>query len=268
MRKEVFLEYKFGDYNLEILKESGADGLIVWLGNLTQERWQELQELEMKLGLAFNAFNHGTCPLNPEVKSKLEKRLKQSLSFDPEGIWLDHFRFDGYWEGIKDGQIPGLHRECQWCQGKDRASELAKIAKWIKLQIPEKVELGYFAVPFKNEEVPELVSSLGQDHRLLGKIFAISSPMLYHRMIGKPVTYIAEYVRYLASLSKKLVLPIIQVKDMPDDLPDRLDQKEMSQAFQEAIKPPSVGVAWFSWDGAVEKSKTQLIKRLFHNSSD
>ena len=82
-------------------------------------------------------------------------------------------------------------------------------------------------------------------------------------MIRKPVSYISQYVTYLYKLTKKPVLPIIQVKDMPDDLADKLSRLEMKQAFQEATKPPSIGVAWFSWDGAVEKSKTQIISKLF-----
>lgn len=263
MKKGLFLEHKFGDYDLEALRQSGANELIVWLEELTPKRWQKLRNLGIELEIALGAFDHDFCPLDPESKLKLGQKIKRALVFDPRIVWLDHFRFGGYWEGIKNGQIPDLHLECRWCRGKDRAVKLAQIAKWLKSQIPKGVELGYFAVPFRAEEEPLLISSLGQDHRLLGGFFDVISPMLYHRMVKKPVDYISEYVDYLHRLTKKPILPIIQVKDMPDDLPDEFDQKEMKLAFQSGARPPSEGVAWFSWNAAIEKGKTQIIEEIF-----
>lgn len=82
-------------------------------------------------------------------------------------------------------------------------------------------------------------------------------------MIKKPVSYISEYVKYLHSLTKRPILPIIQIKDVPDDMPDELSWEEVRRAYNEAKKKPSIGVSIFMWEHAVEKNKAGLIKELF-----
>jgi len=160
-------------------------------------------------------------------------------------------------------EINGLHKECVWCRDKNRAKKMEDIAKFARRLVPKDVKIGYFAVPFIEDEVPDLVFSLGQDHRLLGKVFNISSPMLYHKMINKPVSYISEYVKYLYGLTNNSVLPIIQIRDMPDDLADKLSEREILSAYQEAGKLPSSGVSFFVWEHVVEKNKIGLIRKLF-----
>lgn len=110
--------------------------------------------------------------------------------------------------------------------------------------------------------MPKIYSELGQDHCTIGKIFDLSSPMLYHRMIKQPVQYISEYTKWLFNTTGKPVLTIIQIKDMPDDLEDKMSEKEITQAFQEAARTPSEGVAIFWWQHALEKNKTQIISKL------
>lgn len=263
MRKGLFLEYKFGDYDIEVFKKTGANDLIVWVGNLTPKRWKELSKLGVRLGICTVGVQSGACPLDPKERSNLKKRIEKALSYKPQSVWIDHIRFDGYWEGMKDGVIPDTHASCSYCQGIDRGEEIRKTAAFMRSAVPSGIELGYFAVPFKPEEVPVLVSVLGQDHEILAKHFDLISPMLYHRMIGKPVNYISDYISYLYKLTSKPILPIIQAKDMPDDLPDTLTEEEMIEASQIASRPPSVGVAWFSWDGAVEKKKENIISHIF-----
>ena len=82
-------------------------------------------------------------------------------------------------------------------------------------------------------------------------------------MIGRPVTYISEYVKWLSQETGKPVLPIIQIKDMPDDLEDKMSEEDITAAFGEAIKVPSAGVCFFWWNHALEKGKTEVISRLF-----
>jgi hypothetical protein len=82
-------------------------------------------------------------------------------------------------------------------------------------------------------------------------------------MIRRPVSYISEYVKWLSQKTKKPVLPIIQVKDMPDDLPDELSWDEIREVFNQARKLPSKGVSFFTWGHALEKGKTDLVRELF-----
>lgn len=270
MVKSVFVGLGLSDDKYRELGNIGADHLIVSGHNINKKRWKMLQKTGTDLAISVDSFERGGCPLNPKAKLRLKRIIKEVLDWRPKEIWFDHFRFDGHWESAiakasadNGNNIPDMHESCKWCEGKNRAQEIAKLAVWAKDLIPEKIEVGYFAVPFKKEDVPSLTADLGQDHRLLGKVFDISSPMLYHRMIKKPVSYISEYVKYLHDLPHKQVLPIIQIKDMPDDLPDKLLPGEVKRAYREARKKPSIGVSIFVWEHAVEKNKMRLIKELF-----
>lgn len=267
MIKAIFVDPK----EIEGLDKSGANYLMIVGENLDRDLWQRLRNLGMTLSISFVAFDRGGCPANPKAREKLLGRIECYLKFKPEALWLDHFRFDGHWESAyvktsadKGNIIPGIHQKCEWCKGKNRVEILSGLAKEVMEKVRDKAKVGYFAVPFKSEEVPEVVSGLGQDQAVLGKIFDMSSPMLYHRMIKRPVSYISEYVKWVHTQTSKPVLPIIQIKDMPDDLEDKLSEEEINQAFQEAKKPPSVGVAFFWWRHAIEKRKTRAIRTLFN----
>jgi hypothetical protein len=231
------------------------------LGGLTLEKFANLQNLSMSIGLTFDAFEKDVCPLQPEAGQRLNAEINKAINYQPATIWLDRFRFGGR---CADPSAEA-HAVCQWCEGKNRVEELVMLASSIKQRLPEKMQLGYYAIAFTPKETPEVISSLGQDVGRLATVFDIASPMLYHHMLGKPVSYIHDHVGWLAEATGKPVLPILQVKDMPDDLPDVLTAEEMLQAYMSAIQPPSAGAAWFSWGAAVKTDKTATIKNCFEN---
>lgn len=137
-------------------------------------------------------------------------------------------------------------------------NDLAKYARSIVSR-----KIAYFAVPYKHTEYPEVSEKLGQDHCVLANIFDMVLPMVYHRMIGKPVDYIVEYTNYLKGLQiSSKILPIIQVKDIPDQLEDNLSLNEIQEAIELSIQPPSAGVAIFAWDHAIEKSKLEPVSKI------
>ncbi len=262
MTNGLFLEFKFGDYDLDILRSVNADTYIVTKDTLTPKRLADLRSLNRKLEISFAAFVQGSCPLNPESKNRLQAQLASSLIHNPKSIWLDHFRFDGKWER-SDGNFLNIHPDCEHCKGKNRAEEIANLAHWAKSQLPEDINLGYFAIPFKTEATSVLVTTLAQDHKRLLQSFDCVSPMLYQQMINKPISYISEYVQYLSVLANKPILPIIQVKSMPDELRDNLTAGDLKKEYEQAKATPSSGVYWFSLDQAVEKAKTDILTKLF-----
>lgn len=259
MRKALFLEYKSGDFDSETLTSSGANEVVAAMENLNPARVKQLQDWGVNLTLSFSAFADNSCPLSSENTNRLESLISQAISLRPFGIVFDHLRFDGSWEKIQDGVILNLRPDCDFCRGKSRVQEITKIAARARMLIPNQIKVGYFAVPLKREAFV-----LGQDHQALGNIFDYISPMLYHRMIHKPVNYISDFTSYLSVLTGKQILPAIQTKDMPDDISDNIDSDELANEYREAIKPPSAGVLWFSYDGAVEKGKTDIISQLNH----
>lgn len=258
MRKTIFLEYKFGDYDTKTLYASGANEVVAWMERLNPTRFQQLQNWHIKINFSFGGFDDSICPLNPKSRYRLGKLIKQAIKFGPSGIIIDHFRFAGRWEVKKQG-LESPHLDCKYCQGKSRGKELVEIAMWIRSQVPRSIELGYYAVPFESEKI----TVVGQDHKLLGEIFDYICPMLYHRMIDKPVEYIYQFTKYLSDLTGKSVIPAIAVKDMPDELPDQISESILKQEYEQAVKYPSAGICWFSWDGTIEKHKTGIIGKIW-----
>lgn len=258
------IESIFVDPNhIDDIENSGANHLIVLSDGLDQTSWNRLKGLNVDLGICVNAFGSDGCPANVSARKRLLQKIQTTLEFQPKEIWIDHFRFDGYWEGIEGDKIPGIHPACEFCEGKDRVQVLKKIAREVMDLVGGSAQVGYFAVPFKSEDVPELITDLGQDHSVIGKIFNLSSPMLYQQMINKPTSYISEYIKWLSNKTQKPILPIVQVKSMPDDLEDNITEDVIVSEFQEAIKEPSLGVCFFWWVHALEKGKTGIIKKLF-----
>ena len=259
MVKSIFVS----PLQLEGIENSGANHLIAVNKGLDRNIWAKLMKLKVDLAISTNAFGLDGCPANPQSKKKLLSKIDDALKFQPKEIWIDHFRFDGHWEAIDGNKIPGIHPQCKFCARRGRVDILKDIALEVINLVNNKAKIGYFAVPFKDDEVVELKAGLGQDHSIIGKIFDMSSPMLYQQMIKKPTSYISEYVKWLFSVTQRPVLPIIQVKSMPDDLEDTIGKDVITSEFQEAIKSPSIGVCFFWWIHALEKNKTGVIKKLF-----
>lgn len=258
MIKSIFVD----PLEIDGIEKSGANHLIVTEHEIDKDNWQKLQALGVTLGISVDAFIKGGCSADPQARERLFKQINTVLDFQPDEIWLDHFRFGGECTGINEADVNLVHQECEWCRGKNRQEFINELARKVIAHIEGKSKIGLFAVAFKKEEAPSLGSALGLDYSALGQIFDMFSPMLYHRMIGKPVSYISEYVSYLVGLTGKPALPIIQIKDMPDDLEDRMSEEDIRQAFNEAKKAPSVGVCFFWWKHALEKNKTEIISKL------
>lgn len=267
MLKELFLEYKFRDFSDEELIAPAPTGVIASFEKLESKRAEQIRKLSFSFGISVTSLpGKDTCPASEDAKRFFLDKIRGALRFNPDVIWFDHLRFEGRWE--KGGSnFSGLHPDCEYCRGKDRTEVILGLTKIGVREIQDKTKIGYFAVPFKDREFGEWNSLLGQNHKRLGNLFDYMSPMLYHRMIGKPAGYISEYVQYLDGLDiKAKILPIIQLKDMPDELLDTLSINEISEAVSEAARPPSAGVAVFSWDQTIEKGKLEGVSKILRSA--
>ncbi|KKQ18468.1 MAG: hypothetical protein US31_C0004G0030 [Berkelbacteria bacterium GW2011_GWA1_36_9] len=253
-----------GPKELQGIEKTSANHLIVWSGDLDEESWQDLQKLGLNLSIALNFLDKGEdrCVLDPEIQSRFFRNLEFALQLHPQEVWIDRFRFGGDCTGISDADAKLAHQECPFCQGKNRTLELIKLVETIKRKIAGRSKFGLFTIAFKDDESAKLGEVLGLDYQRLGQIVDIFSPMLYHRMLGKSESYISEYTSWLAERCSKPVLPIIQIKDMPDDLEDKMTEDDIKAATLEAVKPPSSGVSVFWWHHALEKNKAGIVSKL------
>lgn len=260
MVKSIYIDSQ----NIKDLDKSSANHLIVTDRTISQDYWASLKNKGFTLSIAVDAFGRGECPVKKENIDKLFSKISRALEYQPTEIWLDYFRFGGDCTDIEDTDIEKAHPLCQWCEDINRVDFILDLAGKVKMQMGS-VKLGFFTVAFKSDSAPKLSQALGLDYAKLGNILDISSPMLYHKMIKKSVSYISEYTSWMFNVSGKPVLPIIQIKDMPDDLPDEITEEEIRQEIAEAIKDPSIGVCIFWWNHALEKDKTGIVSRLLNS---
>lgn len=170
-----------------------------------------------------------------------------------DGIWLDFIRYPGLWE-VEKPEIPDTCycRRClkKFQQDRDillphglKASEAAALIKkdyayewmrWKKAQISSFVTevreilngspaggsiiLGLFLAPWSKGEKENAISFvLAQDPFQLSGQADVISPMLYHRMCGRPESWVGYMTRYYRETAFCPVWPIVQSVDCSSD---------------------------------------------------
>ncbi len=186
MRKALFLEYKFGDYDDVQLRSSEADEVIAWMPKLNEQRLKQLKDWGVDLGLSFAAFPDGMCPASQEAETRLLTDVKKSVDMGAKSIWLDNFRWGG---DCTNASIP--KHDCLQCKNVDQDQRLIELVRKIKQILPSTILLGYFCVAYK----PEVDA--------WAKEFDFISPMLY--------AY--QFSEQLAAATGKLVVPILEIED-------------------------------------------------------
>jgi hypothetical protein len=98
--------------------------------------------------------------------------------------------------------------------------------------------LGLFCVPWRlTERDGAILKVMGQDYRALGEYVDIFSPMVYHRICGQTIDWIATITEEVQTLSGKPVWPIIQAVDEPATLPG----EEYGRALDAALHSTASG---------------------------
>lgn len=124
-----------------------------------------------------------------------------------------------------------------------RIADFVRRARGVLKRSAPKALLGVFTVPWRPREHADAVRSIvGQDARLLAKHADVLSPMTYHLMVGRRPAWIAAHVRWLATTTKRPVLPVVQACSVPT----RLTHGELTQTVRSALARPSAGVVLFS----------------------
>jgi hypothetical protein len=257
-----------------------------------QSWWTELPESRPIMGdgapLPLLDWYAGVTPTVPQVRRGLLERLAELVDSTPvDGVWLDFIRWSSRWEspdpavyetsfdpitlsqfgahiGLPDlGEMPAPEaaalirsHHCEaWTTWRcDRITDWVQQARRVIDESSTKpCTLGMFSVPWDSGERDRgLTRIMGQDLQALGQLVDVISPMVYHRMCGQPVEWIARIADHHRDLSGASVVPIIQTVNKPD----ALTNDELRRAIVAAQSAQgSEGVILFTLAGLVESDR-------------
>lgn len=226
------------------------------------------------------------CPSRSAYrKAKTEELAELIKELNPDGVSIDFIRQFVYWEMIYPDSEPGCISSACFCDScvseflkknelqlpetftstKDKADyllnnhrknwdsfrcglitsmvkELAEKARSIKSDI----KINVHAVPWReNDFGGALVHVAGQDLGAIAPLVDYVSPMCYSQMLKRDARWIASVVEDMDRSCKGKILPSIQV--YPEYIDDTFTPDDFRDCIEEAIKPPSLGVVFFSW---------------------
>ena len=243
-----------------------------------------------------------TCPSRRRYRERRVAELADLVArLRPDGLSVDFIRHFVFWEMVgpetRPEELPNscfcshcvaAFEEATGVAIPQPSSDVAVTARWIlenheaqwtdwKVQlitsmvqeITEKVRavdpdlrINIHAVPWRREDYSGAIRRVaGQDFAALSPLADYLSPMAYSFMLERPPEWIHSVVEDLAAVSAAGVVPSIQVREAY-----REDQKfsvdEFARCLREALRPPSRGVVFWSWDAlAQEPEKRDVVRR-------
>jgi hypothetical protein len=272
-------------YNPEALKRDPDLYAITDKGEIAKEEWVEF-----------------VCPTRVKYKKQRIADIKQIVQeFNPDGISIDFIRHFVFWEKVyPDRTLNSIANTCfdshclnafekdtniiipqgltttqqkadwvknnvlqEWVEWKcsvitRMVQEITGAAKAIKPDIATNVH----AVPWRANDFEGAARIVtGQDLAAISLHTDFISPMCYSHMVKRPASWISSVVDDMYSRTQSKVIPSIQVKEAY--LTEILTISEFRDSLVAALKSPSKGVIFWSWD-ALDKDpeKKDVIKDL------
>jgi len=150
------------------------------------------------------------------------------------------------WTDWKCGLITGMVREL--------ATEARRVKPGVKINI--------HSVPWRAKDFGGAIRIVaGQDLAAMTAFSDYVSPMCYHHMVKQTPAWVHCVVEDLAARVRVPVLPSIQVKEAY--ILDKLTVAEFREALIEALKPPSRGIVFWSWDSlGRDPERKAVVKAL------
>lgn len=271
----------------EVLKEEPGLAAVTASGAPARDEWVEF-----------------VCPAREDYLRRKIAQVKSLVAdCDPDAVSLDFIRYFVFWEKVAPDRAPdSLPQTCfcpvclagfakemgvdlpaglattaekagwilstrasEWTEWKCRTiaravERLAKAAREVK----PSVQVNLHAVPWRPDEFSGAVRAVaGQDLVRLAPLVDLISPMCYHHMVGRDPAWVHDVVADISSRTGVKVLASTQVSEAYVD--QALPAEEFRAAAEEALKPPSIGVVFWSWDAlAKSPEKRAVLRRLIH----
>jgi hypothetical protein len=267
-------------FNAEALDQDSSLYSITSLGEKAIDDWVEF-----------------ICPNRSKYRMSHIRHLKTLVGeIQPDGISLDFIRYFVFWEKVFPDQIydnfpqtcfdedclgrflaaynVGIPDTCisvrekadfilqhyrqEWTEFKCNiiSGYVAEMAEAIKSVNPE-IQINFHAVPWKSNDFDGAIRSIaGQDLKQIAPLVDYISPMCYHHMVIQSPEWVHEVVNDIAfQAPDERILPSIQVSKAY--LETSISETEFRDALIEALRPPSDGVIFWSWE-ALEESPEKL----------
>lgn len=243
------------------------------------------------------------CPSRKTYREKRVQELVEWVRrLRPDGLSLDFIRHFVFWEMVdpetraeslpntcfcphclasfstKSGvEIPDVlrnteeiaswilaHHEPSWTTWKIDliTSMVEEIVREIR-KVDPTVKVNIHAVPWRRDDYAGAIRRVAaQDFTALSALADYLSPMCYSFMLERPPEWIHSVVQDLDASSTAAIIPSIQVKESYRE-DERLGEEEFDLCLREALKPPSQGVVFWSWNAlAQEPDKQSVIRQV------
>jgi hypothetical protein len=239
----------------------------------------------------------GLCPnIDAYRKEKLAEITKTAKEFAIDGVWLDFIRFPGHWEV----RAPRLEQSCFCDASLKRFARVARLtlppgntatrAAWIlrehsdawtrwkcariagfardarralKAARPDAL-LGAFIVPWRaGERNGAIRTILGQDFPLLARHVDVFSPMVYHRMVGRPVLWVGDITADLRAVTGRPVWPIVQAVDAPKG--ETVAAPELAEALRQSLACGD-GALVFTLDALLQQPEKRIAMTAVYST--
>ena len=245
----------------------------------------------------------GICPTCPEFKEDRRQALISILKrFEVDGVFLDYLHWHAQFEtpdpilpetcscdrctglfseeyniDIPGENIPDISEhilsfyEKEWRDWRSSilTAWITDLKQILKNHQPESLLGLFYCAWYPDEYDSALYRILGIDINDFAREADVLSPMLFHHMKDRPVSWIGEHISWLDSLANKVspgdkpaIWPIVQAHNTPEEV----SPEEFREAMLQGISSPAGGIMMFSDRSLLDDPrKIEVMRELYSN---
>ncbi|MBI1294064.1 hypothetical protein GC175_03780 [bacterium] len=241
-------------------------------------------------------------PTHNDVRSHRLAQLTQLVTDHPvDGVWLDFIRWPARWEkteltlydsSFDDDSLAQFGKEThtdvpagapairarwifehvlpQWIEWRGSVIERFVIdaAEIVRRHRPS-AKIGLFTIPWIGIAAEDNTVIHDANHRIvaqnlarLGRHVDVISPMVYHRLCRRSVTWVEQVARYAVNTGSAAVWPVIEAIDPPE----HYSAAEFANVFHMAQRTGSGEVIIFKLDGVLSDPHKQTTILTMRNT--
>ena len=247
----------------------------------------------------------GICPTCPEFKEDRRQYLISILNrFEVDGVFLDYLHWHAQFEttdpilpetcfcdrctglfseeyniDIPGDSIPDISEyilsfhEAEWRDWRSSilTGWVTDLKQILKNHQPESMLGLFYCAWYPDDYDSALYRILGIDIDDFVREADVLSPMLFHHMKGRPVSWVGEYIIWLDSLAYTVspgnepeIWPIVQAHNTPDEV----SPEEFREAMLQGISSPAGGIMMFSDRALLDDPRKIEIMRELYTADD